>query len=59
MSIKRSAIYLNIVKVVGDMLPAGQASEFWQTVIGVSANDSVCGVGGLTAAILTSYQLYE
>ena len=56
---KRTAIYLNIIKVLGDVIPAGQASEFLPSVLKISANDSACGLGGLVSAILTSYQLYE
>jgi hypothetical protein len=56
---KQTAIYLNIIKVLGDVIPAGQASEFFPNVLGISANDSACGLGGLVSALLTSYQLYE
>ena len=56
---KRNAICLNLVKVLGDVIPAGQGSEFFHNFLGFSANDSVCGIGGLVAAILTSYQLYD
>lgn len=55
----RNAIYLNIIKVAGDVIPAGQGSEFFPNVLGITANDSACGLGGLISALLTSYQLYE
>lgn len=48
-----------MVKVLGDVIPAGQGSEAFQNLFGFTANDSVCGIGGLIAAILTSYQLYD
>lgn len=56
---KRSALVLNLVKVLGDVIPAGQGAEVFQNVFGVTANDSVCGLGGLVSALLTSYQLYD
>lgn len=56
---KRTAIVLNIIKVVGDIIPAGQGSEFFPKVCGVTVNDSWCGLGGLVSAVLTSYQLYD
>ena len=56
---KRDAIYLKIVKVLGDVIPAGQGSEFFPNVLNFTANDSACGLGGLVSALLTSYQLYE
>jgi peroxin-11B len=45
--------------VLGDVIPAGQGSEFFPNVLNLTANDSACGLGGLVAALLTSYQLYE
>lgn len=56
---KRSLIVLNVVKVLGDVIPAGQGSEFFGRALGVSVNDSWCGLGGLVSAIITSYQLYD
>jgi hypothetical protein len=50
---------LNIVKVLGDIIPAGQGSEFFPNYLNFTANDSACGLGGFIAAILTSYQLYQ
>lgn len=56
---KRNTIVLNIIKVLGDVIPAGQGSEFFDKVLGFTANDSWCGLGGLVSAVLTSYQLYD
>lgn len=47
------------MKVVGDIVPAGQGSEIFPKVLGFTANDSWCGLGGLVSAIITSYQLYD
>lgn len=41
------------------MIPAGQGSEVFPNLLGFTANDSACGLGGLTSALITSYQLYE
>lgn len=56
---KRQGIVLNIIKVGGDIIPSGQASEVLPNVLGINANDSWCGMGGLVSALLTSYQLYD
>jgi peroxin-11B len=56
---KRSTIYLNLIKVLGDIIPAGQASQVFPNLLGFSANDTWCGVGGLTSSLITSYQLYD
>ena len=56
---KKKGLILNIVKVVGDIIPSGQASEVLPNVLGINANDSWCGMGGLVSALLTSYQLYD
>jgi len=56
---KRVALGLNLVKILGDIIPAGQASETFKTLFGWTANDKLCGLGGLVSALITSYQLYE
>ncbi len=56
---KRVILGLNLLKVLGDIIPAGQGSETFQTLFGWTANDKLCGLGGLVSAVITSYQLYE
>ena len=56
---KKKGIVMNIVKVAGDIIPSGQASEVLPNVLGINANDSWCGMGGLVSALLSSYQLYD
>ena len=56
---KRQDIVLNIIKVGGDVIPAGQTAELFSSLFGFNANDTWCGLGGLVSAILTSYQLYD
>lgn len=56
---KRQDIVLNIIKVGGDVIPAGQTAELFSILFGFNANDTWCGLGGLVSAILTSYQLYD
>ena len=53
------ALGLNLLKVLGDIVPAAQGSETFQTLFGWTANDKLCGLGGLVSALITSYQLYE
>ena len=56
---KQNTIVLNIIKVVGDVIPAGQGSDIFPNVFGLTVNDSWCGLGGLVSAVLSSYQLYD
>jgi len=56
---KRTGIYLKIIKVVGDIIPAGQGSEVFQNYLGFTATDSSCGLGGFVSALISSYELYE
>lgn len=56
---KRVTLGLNLIKIFGDMIPAGQASETFKNVFGWTANDKLCGLGGFVSALITSYQLYE
>jgi hypothetical protein len=59
LQVQKKGILLNIVKVAGDIIPSGQASEVLPNLFGINANDSWCGMGGLVSALLTSYQLYD
>ena len=56
---KRLTLGLNLLKVLGDIIPAGQGSETFKTLFGWTANDKLCGLGGFISAVITSYQLYE
>lgn len=56
---KRMLLGLNLLKVLGDIIPAGQGSEVFKTLFGWTANDKLCGLGGFVSAVITSYQLYE
>jgi hypothetical protein len=56
---KRSELLLNLIKTVGDMIPAGQGSEILPNFFSFSASDSLVGIGGFISAIITSYQLYD
>ena len=55
---KRYELLLNLIKTLGDIIPAGQGSEILPK-IGLSFTDSTVGLGGLVSAIITSYQLYD
>jgi hypothetical protein len=50
---------LNIIKILGDMIPAAQGAQVWAKLFGNPASDTVAGLGGLVSALITSYQLYE
>lgn len=55
---KRKELILNLIKTLGDMIPAGQGSEILPK-LKLSFTDSTVGLGGFVSAIITSYQLYD
>ena len=55
---KKKEIVLNIIKTVGDMIPASQGSEVAPNIFKVNFNDGWMGLGGFISAVITSYQLY-
>lgn len=52
-------LYIKILKVLGDIVPAGQGSQVFPNYLGFTASDSACGLGGLISALISSYELYE
>ena len=54
----RTGIFLNIIKTLGDMITSSQASEIFPKLTNKNFNDGWIGLGGLTSAVITSYQLY-
>jgi hypothetical protein len=55
---KKKECVLNIIKQVGDLITAGQGSEIAPKIFKINFNDFWVGIGGLTSALITSYQLY-
>lgn len=49
---------LNLAKNLGDMITASQGSEIYPKLFKRNWSDGWIGAGGLTSAIITSYQLY-
>lgn len=56
---RRKALYLTLVKTVGDLFPAMQGWELPQMVIGRPINDGICGIGGFISAAITTYTVYN
>ena len=56
---KRHALALNLLKTIGDIIPAGQGSQIFENILGFKANEKLCGLGGLLSALISCYQLYE
>eukprot|EP01017_Pseudomicrothorax_dubius_P014885 TRINITY_DN1738_c0_g1_i1.p1 TRINITY_DN1738_c0_g1~~TRINITY_DN1738_c0_g1_i1.p1 ORF type:complete len:226 (-),score=46.99 TRINITY_DN1738_c0_g1_i1:122-799(-) len=54
----RRGIYLNLLKTLGDCIPAMSGAEIPQRLFKRTFNDGWIGVGGAISAIITSYQLY-
>lgn len=54
----RTGIFLNLAKTLGDMITSSQASEIFPKLTGKNFNDGWIGLGGLTSAVITCYQLY-
>lgn len=59
MTKKFPAAVLNVIKILGDMIPAAQGAQVWAKIFGNPASDTLAGFGGLVSALITSYQLYE
>jgi hypothetical protein len=55
---KNVAAILNLIKILGDMIPAAQGAQIWAKIFGTPASDGLAGLGGLISAAITSYQLY-
>lgn len=55
---KKKGIVLNIIKFLGDLIPASQGSEIAPNLLKINFNDGWVGIGGLISALITSYQLY-
>lgn len=49
---------LNLVKNLGDVVTASQALGLPKKLLGVEFNDGQVGLGGLTSALITCYQLF-
>lgn len=49
---------LNLLKNLGDMVTASQALSLPKQLFGFDFNDGHVGLGGLTSAVITCYQLY-
>lgn len=58
MANKHIAAVLNLIKILGDMIPAAQGAQVWAKIFGAPASDGLAGLGGLISAAITSYQLY-
>lgn len=54
----KSEVILNIVKSLGDLIPAMSGAEIPQKLFKRTFNDGWIGIGGLISAVITSYQLY-
>ena len=49
---------MNLLKTLGDMVTAGQALGIPKKLLGFDFNDGHVGLGGLTSAAITCYQLF-
>lgn len=50
--------YLNILRQIGDLIPASQGSEIIPKLFKRNFNDGWIGLGGFVSAVIASYQLY-
>ncbi|CAD8111729.1 unnamed protein product [Paramecium primaurelia] len=55
---QNKTLYLNLIKIFGDLMPAGQGSEFFPKVFKINLNDGVIGLGGLISGAVAAYQAY-
>lgn len=55
---KKTDLWLNIIKTVGDMITASQGAGIPRKLLGIDFNDGAIGIGGFVSAAITEYQLY-
>ena len=49
---------LNVIKYSFDLLPAGKDSLIWEKLFKIRLPEELAGLGGLSSAIIASYQAY-
>eukprot|EP00743_Colponemidia_sp_Colp-15_P003585 GILK01003867.1.p1 GENE.GILK01003867.1~~GILK01003867.1.p1 ORF type:complete len:267 (+),score=40.56 GILK01003867.1:43-801(+) len=54
----RTGTYLNIIKNLGDTITASNGIELPKMLVGKQFNEGLVGLGGLTSALITCYQLW-
>lgn len=55
---KRKVCLINIIKILGDLIPASHLAHIPQRFAGRSFNDGAVGLGGFISAALTLWQLF-
>lgn len=55
----RKLLYLNILKNLGDMMPAATGSEIPQRLVGRGFPERWCGFGGALSAAISVYQVWQ
>ena len=55
----RRVTYLNIIKNLGDVMPAATGSEIPQRIVGKSFPERWCGFGGALSAAISCYQAWQ
>lgn len=55
---KEVDLYLNFLKIFGDLVPSSQGSEIFPKLFGKNLNDGVIGLGGTVSAAIAAYQAY-
>eukprot|EP01068_Selenidium_serpulae_P006526 Selendium_serpulae@DN4423_c0_g1_i1.p1 len=55
---QKKTILINIIKILGDLLPASHLAQVPQRLTGRALSDGKVGFGGLIAAALTLWQLF-
>lgn len=55
----RKILYLNILKNLGDMMPAATGSEIPQRLVGRGFPERWCGFGGMLSSAISVYQTWQ
>lgn len=55
----RKILYLNILKNLGDLMPAATGSEIPQRLIGRGFPERWCGLGGMLSSAISVYQTWQ
>ncbi|CAG9317210.1 unnamed protein product [Blepharisma stoltei] len=54
----RSQIYINLVKTLGDMIPAASGAQVPMKILGKNFSEKWIGFGGLVSALISCYQAW-
>ncbi|CAD8122822.1 unnamed protein product [Paramecium sonneborni] len=55
---QNQVLYMNLIKILENLMPAGQGSELFLKVLKINFNNGIIGLGGLISGLIAAYQAY-